>query len=69
MDSLHDTYDLPDDLWAELRGHFSEPTLLDLLALCGWYHAISFVARAARVDLEEGAPRFADVETARPAPT
>jgi hypothetical protein len=28
--------------------------------LCGWYHAISFTARAARVPLEEGAPRFSD---------
>ena len=30
-------------------------------ALCGWYHAISFAARAARVPHEPGAPRFADV--------
>jgi hypothetical protein len=28
--------------------------------LCGWYHAISFAARAARVELEPHAPRFAD---------
>jgi len=34
---------------------------LDLLLLCGWYHAISFAANAARVPLEDGAPRFADV--------
>jgi hypothetical protein len=29
-----------------------------LTMLCGWYHAISFSARAARVPLEDGAPRF-----------
>jgi len=35
--------------------------LLDLLLLCGWYHAISFTARAARVPLEDGAPTFDSV--------
>ena len=35
--------------------------LLDLMMLCGWYHAISFTANAARVPREPGAPRFADV--------
>jgi hypothetical protein len=29
--------------------------------LCGWYHAISFTANAARVEREKGAPQFADV--------
>jgi hypothetical protein len=33
---------------------------MDLVLLCGWYHAISFLARSARVDLEPFAPRFAD---------
>lgn len=58
VDALHDTADIPDALWPELAGHFSERELLDLLLLCGWYHAISYVARAARVPLEETAPRF-----------
>jgi len=35
--------------------------MLDLMMLCGRYHAISFAANGARVALEEGAPRFADV--------
>lgn len=35
--------------------------ILDLLLLCGWYHAISFGANGARVALEDGAPRFADL--------
>jgi hypothetical protein len=50
-----------DELWSELAAVLDEAQLLDLLLLCGWYHAISFTARAARVDLEPGAPRFADV--------
>ncbi len=28
-------------------------------ALCGWYHAVSFAARATRLPYEPGAPRFA----------
>jgi hypothetical protein len=32
---------------------------MDLLPLCGWYHAISFAARVARLPLELGAPTFA----------
>jgi len=60
-DALHETSDIGDDLWGELAAELTDPQILDLLLLCGWYHAISFVARAARVDLEPGAPRFADV--------
>jgi alkylhydroperoxidase family enzyme len=48
-------------LWAELEVHFDSAQLLDLLLLAGWYHAISYVARAAGVPFEPGAPRFADV--------
>ena len=61
VDALHDGADVPDGLWADLGTVFSEANLLDLLLLCGWYHAISFVARAARVPLEAGAPTFASV--------
>ncbi|HEX7136089.1 MAG TPA: hypothetical protein VF228_26145 [Iamia sp.] len=61
VDELHDDSDIGDELWSELAMVLDEPQLLDLLLLCGWYHAISFTARAARVDLEPGAPRFADV--------
>jgi alkylhydroperoxidase family enzyme len=61
VDALHDEADVPDMLWHRLSAEFSEPQLLDLLMLCGWYHAISFAANAARVPLEDGAPRFDDV--------
>ena len=60
-DALHDGADLDDDLWQRLRAHLSEEQALDLFMLAGWYHAISYAANAARVELEPGAPRFADV--------
>jgi alkylhydroperoxidase family enzyme len=60
-DALHDAADIGDELWAELSEELTDQQILDLLILCGWYHAISYVARAARVELEPAAPRFADV--------
>lgn len=66
VDALHDHGDITDDLWRALAGQFDETNLLDLLFLCGWYHAISFVARTARVPLEAGAPTFASVTSGEP---
>jgi alkylhydroperoxidase family enzyme len=58
VDELHDTADLSDETWNGLD--LTDEQRLDLLLLAGWYHAISFVARATRIPLEAGAPRFAD---------
>ena len=60
-DALHDHADVEDALWAVLAAHFNEAQLLDLTMLCGWYHAISFTARTARVQLEPGAPSFGSI--------
>jgi alkylhydroperoxidase family enzyme len=62
VDALHDQSDIDDSLWARLAGALSDEQLLDLVLLCGWYHAISFCARATRTPIEAGAPRFADVQ-------
>lgn len=58
VDALHDNSDVPGPLWVQLAAEFSEAELLDLLMLCGWYHAISFVARATRLEPEIWAPAF-----------
>jgi alkylhydroperoxidase family enzyme len=60
VDALHARADVDDVLWAALAAQFTHDELLDLLVLCGWYHAIAFTANAARVELEPGGPRFAD---------
>jgi alkylhydroperoxidase family enzyme len=57
-DALHDAADIGDELWSRLALEFSAQQLLDLLMLCGWYHAISFTANAARILREETAPRW-----------
>jgi alkylhydroperoxidase family enzyme len=61
VDALCDHRDVDDTLWKTLSEEFGEPEILDLTMLCGWYHAISFTARAARVPLEAGSPTFASV--------
>jgi len=58
VDALHDRADIPDELWHPLADEFANEQLLDLLMLTGWYHAISFTARATRVAPEDWAPRF-----------
>ena len=63
VDSLHDGADIADDLWTDLASAFEERQLLDLLLLTGWYHAISYAARAARVPLEPGVPTLASVRS------
>jgi alkylhydroperoxidase family enzyme len=64
VDALQDDGDIDDQLWGELSGEFTPAQVLDLTMLCGWYVAISFTARTARVPLEAGAPTFASVRSA-----
>ena len=58
VDELHEDAVVGDELWNELSDHWSPEQLLDLLLLAGWYHAISYVANGAHVELEEWAARF-----------
>jgi alkylhydroperoxidase family enzyme len=61
VDALCDHRDIDDALWTALRDEFDDREILDLTMLCGWYHAISFTARTARIPLEPGSPTFAGV--------
>ena len=60
VDELHDHADMSDATWSELASTLTAEQILDLLMLAGWYHAISYAANAARIPLEDGAPRFAE---------
>lgn len=60
MDALYDTGDLTDDQWRELAAAIDGEAAVDLLLLCGWYHAISFTARVLRLPPEPGTPAFAE---------
>jgi len=58
VDELHETCDVSDTLWAELAQQWTPPQLLELLMLAGWYRAISYVCRVARVPFEQWQARF-----------
>lgn len=58
-DALHDHAALPDTAWEQLAAHFEAEQALELITLAGYYHTISFIANAARVECEEYAARFA----------
>jgi alkylhydroperoxidase family enzyme len=61
VDELHRDADIGDETWQDLESTLRPEQILDLLLLAGWYHAISYAANAARIRLEDDAPRFADV--------
>lgn len=58
VDELHDNAGLDDELWQALRQEFSDEQLLEMVALTGYYHTISFMTNAFRVEKESFAPRF-----------
>lgn len=51
-DQLHHHCTLDDTLWAELRTHFSEAALLELLMLAGFYRTVSYLTNGLRLPLE-----------------
>jgi alkylhydroperoxidase family enzyme len=57
-DELHDTGAVSDATWGALTARFDEAALLEMVAVVGFYHLISYVANAARVAPEAWAARF-----------
>jgi alkylhydroperoxidase family enzyme len=57
-DELHDQSEISDELWRSLREHYRDDQLVELVIIAGWYHVISFVINASRVELEPWAARF-----------
>ena len=61
VDALHERCDLSDEEWQALVEAVGEDGALDLMLVCGWYHAISYVARATRLPAEPDTPAFAGI--------
>jgi alkylhydroperoxidase family enzyme len=57
-DELHDSATVSDGLWEELQTGWSAEQIIELLALAGFYHLVSFTANAARVEREPAASRL-----------
>ena len=58
VDELHDTSHVSDATWTALTEHYDEAQLVELVALAGQYHAVSFMANALGVEREDAAQRF-----------
>jgi alkylhydroperoxidase family enzyme len=58
-DELHDRGTLSEATLTELHARYRDEQILEILALAGFYHLISFIANGARVPLEPWAARFA----------
>lgn len=57
-DELHETSTVSDGLWAELTGVFGDEQILELIALAGFYHTVSYLTNALRLPLESYGARF-----------
>lgn len=57
-DELHDTATLSDELWDLIQAGWTVPQILEMIAIAGNYHGISFLTNALRIGLEDTAERF-----------
>jgi len=55
VDELHDTATISDALWAQLAEGWSEKEIIELIAIVGNYHGISFFTNALQIDIEDSA--------------
>src|SRR5690349_18649126 len=58
VDDLVDRRSIADTTWANLSAHFDEAQILEVIALVGYYHTISFLCRGLQLPLESYAARF-----------
>jgi 4-carboxymuconolactone decarboxylase len=62
VDELHETADLCDASWSAASAVWTQPQLIELVLLAGWYRAISSLCNAARVPLETWQARWNRLE-------
>jgi alkylhydroperoxidase family enzyme len=58
VDDLVDHRTIGDKTWTALAEHFDETQILEVIALVGYYHTISFLCRSLNLPLESYAARF-----------
>jgi len=57
-DELHDTAQVSEALWSALAAEWTAEPLIELIALAGFYHLISFMTNALRIPREAYGARF-----------
>jgi alkylhydroperoxidase family enzyme len=58
VDDLVNHRTIGEEAWRNLTAHFDEVQILEVLALAGYYHTISFLCRGLDLPLESYAARF-----------
>lgn len=58
VDDLVEHRTIGENTWANLAAHFDEAQILEVIALVGYYHTISFLCRGLDLSLESYAARF-----------
>ena len=57
-DDLVDRHTITDSTWSALAMHFDEAQILEVIALVGYYHTISFFCRGLELPFESYGARF-----------
>jgi alkylhydroperoxidase family enzyme len=60
VDELHHHSTVADATYAEMRTHWAEPQIVELILSSGFYHMAAFFLNSVAVPLEHGAERFPD---------
>ncbi len=60
-DALTDTGTVDDGLWQKASEYYKPDQLIEIIALVGFYHLVSFTVNATGVALEPDAPRFPSI--------
>lgn len=58
VDVLLEKKRLSDTQWSDLRNHFDEPQLIEIIQLVSFYHGVSLICGALDLPLEPSAARF-----------
>lgn len=58
VDALDRRSSLDDQAFANLRAHYDEARILEIMLLCGFYRTVAYLANGLRLPLESGSARF-----------
>lgn len=60
VDALHDRATLSDEAFLNLRKHFDDDQILEILMLAGFYRTVSYIANGLALPLEQNSASFSE---------
>ncbi len=61
-DDLHNEAQITDTTWEKLYAHFSAEQIIEIIAVAGYYHTISFMVNGLQIENEPFGAKFADYQ-------